>query len=83
MARLEGIVQFYEAKKDAGKFKGFLRRSPALFERVVDGDHLLNMLKQAKANPKNYPVDQRKLKRRPIYKTISVVGDAGKNEEKG
>jgi len=75
MKRLEGKVHFYEGVGDAGKFKGFLRGSPARFESQTDGDLILDMLKEAKANPVSIPVDVRKLGRKPLFKTKSKVGD--------
>jgi hypothetical protein len=75
MSRLEGKVQFYAGPKDAGKFKGFLRGSPARFERVDDGDLILGLLKEAKSNPISIPFDKRKLERKPFYKTRIKVGD--------
>ena len=75
MQKLEGKVHFYEGSNDAGKFKGFLRGSPARFESQADGDLILNMLKEAKANPVSIPVDLHKLERKPLFKTKSKVGD--------
>ena len=75
MQKLEGKVHFYEGSNDAGKFKGFLRGSPARFESQADGDLILNMLKEAKANPVSIPVDLHKLERKPFFKTKSKVGD--------
>jgi hypothetical protein len=75
MQKLEGKVNFYEGAKDAGKFKGFLRGSPARFESQIDGDLILSMLKEAKANPVSIPVDVRKLERKPLFKTKGKVGD--------
>lgn len=75
MEKLAGKVQFYQESKDAGKFKGFLRGSPATFARHEDGDLILQILKEAKEHPIAIPVDQRKLKRIPLYKTKGRVGD--------
>lgn len=69
-----GKVQFYEGPKDAGKFKGFLRGSPARFERHEVGHLIIHMLEDAKAHPVSIPVDQRKLERKPLYKTKSKIG---------
>jgi hypothetical protein len=75
MKRLEGKVHFYEGSIDAGKFKGFLRGSPARFENQADGILILNMLNEAKDNPVSIPVDARKLERKPLFRTKSKVGD--------
>lgn len=75
MQKLEGKVNFYKGAKDAGKFKGFLRGSPARFESQTDGDLILSMLREANANPVSIPVDMRKLERKPLFKTKSKVGD--------
>jgi hypothetical protein len=75
MERLAGKVQFYQESKDAGKFKGFLRGSPASFARHEDGDLILQYLEEAKEHPITIPVDQRKLGRIPLYKTKGRVGD--------
>jgi hypothetical protein len=53
MERLAGKVQFYQESKDAGKFKGFLRGSPASFARREDGDLILQFLEEAKEHPIN------------------------------
>lgn len=75
MNKLEGKVQFYDGSKDAGKFKGFLRGSPARFEHPEDGDLIIHMLEEAQAHPVRIPVDQRKLNRIPLYKTKGKIGD--------
>jgi len=44
MSELEGKVQFYQTKADSGKFKGFVRGSPAVFRAKQDGDLILRFL---------------------------------------
>jgi hypothetical protein len=75
MDQLKGKVSFFSGPKDAGKFKGFVRGSPALFEHQEDGDLIIDLLKEAEHKPIIRPVDQRKLLRKPLYRTKSKVGD--------
>ena len=75
MDQLNGRVSFFSGPKDAGKFKGFLRGSPALFEHREDGELLIGLLKEAEHNPVVRPIDQRKLLRKPFYRTKGKVGD--------
>lgn len=79
MDLLKGKVSFYSGPKDAGKFKGFLRGSPALFENREDGQLIFGLLEEAENNPVNRPVDPRKLARRPLYRTKGKVGDKKKD----
>lgn len=79
MDLLKGKVYFFSGPKDAGKFKGFLRGSPAHFEHHEDGELLIGLLKEAENNPVVRPVDPRKLSRRPLYRTKSEVGDKKKD----
>ncbi|MDQ6632438.1 MAG: hypothetical protein M3Y82_11910 [Verrucomicrobiota bacterium] len=44
MSQLEGKVQFYQTKADSGKFKGFVRGSPAIFKEKENGDFILRLL---------------------------------------
>jgi len=74
MSHLEGRVQFYSGKEDAGKFKGFLRGSPCQFKRAQDGALILAKMNEAEANPTARPVDARKLARRPLFETERRVG---------
>ena len=75
MDQLKGKVSFFSGPKDAGKFKGFLRGSPALFEHLEDGELITGLLKEAELSPVVRPVDKRKLLRRPLYRTKSKVGN--------
>ena len=67
MNELEGKLDFYTGPQHRGKFKGFIRMSPNRFARPKDGDLILELLKQAKANPVARPVDPKKLARKPLY----------------
>lgn len=78
MDQLNGKVSFFSGPKDAGKFKGFLRGSPALFEHHEDGEFIIGLLKEAERNPVIRPIDPRKLARRPLYRTKGKVGDKKK-----
>ncbi len=78
MDQLKGKVSFFSGPKDAGKFKGFLRGSPALFEHHEDGELIIGLLKEAGYNPVIRPIDSRKLSRRPLYRTKGKVGDKKK-----
>jgi hypothetical protein len=75
MDQLKGRVSFFSGPKDAGKFKGFLRGSPALFEHREDGELIIGLLKEVERNPVVRPIDQRKLLRKPFYRTKGKVGD--------
>lgn len=74
MQDLMGKVDFYESSKLAGKFKGFLRGSPARFKRDSDGELISRLLKQAEANPVARPVDPKKLARKPFFKVVRKSG---------
>lgn len=78
MDQLKGKVSFFSGPKDAGKFKGFLRGSPALFDHHEDGVFITGLLEEAEHNPIVRPVDPRKLSRRPLYRTKGNVGDKKK-----
>ena len=67
MQELQGRVDFFKGPQDAGKFKGFVRRSPNRFQKSEDGDLILQLLKQAQREPVVRPVDARKLARKPLY----------------
>lgn len=74
MSSLEGKLDFYEGPEHRGKFRGFLRASPALFRRKTDGDLIMELMKQAKASPVARPVDPKKLARRPFFKAERKKG---------
>lgn len=74
MSELEGRVDFFTGPKDAGKFKGFVRRSPARFRRAEDGKLILDLLNRAQTEPVARPVDARKLARKPLYKVVRRKG---------
>lgn len=68
MSELKGKVLFYASEGDAPGYKAFLRQSPNLFRRAADGELVLELLKQAQAQPISRPVDARKLARRPLFR---------------
>jgi hypothetical protein len=65
MESLLGKVDFYASREDAGKFKGFVRRSPNAFKHDADGSLILELLRQAQESPVSRPVDPKKLARKP------------------
>lgn len=67
MSELKGRVLFYASEADAPGYKAFLRQSPNLFRRAADGALILELLRQAQAQPIVRPVDPRKLARRPLF----------------
>lgn len=89
MDALEGKVDFYEGPQHRGKFKAFLRGSPAKFHRISDGDLILELLREAEKKPVLIPVDPKKLAYRPLYKaerkrgkqTIPAVVSVPETEE--
>jgi hypothetical protein len=74
MDAFEGKLDFYAGPQHKGKFKGFLRGSPALFKRQSDGDLILERLKEAERAPVSRPVDLKKLARKPLFKTERKKG---------
>jgi len=89
MGELQGKVRFYQTKADSGKFKGFVRVSPAIFKAKEDGDLLLRLLLDAESSPVSRPVDAKKLARKPFFKaerrkgkqTIATVVSVPESEE--
>jgi hypothetical protein len=89
MSELEGKVQFYLTKADRGKFKGFIRGSPAVFKAKEDGDLILRLLRDAEKSPVSRPVDAKKLARKPFFnaerkkgkQTIATVVSVPESEE--
>ncbi len=89
MSELQGKVQFYLTKADSGKFKGFVRGSPAVFKAKEDGDLLLRLLRDAEKSPVSRPVDAKKLARKPFFRaerqkgkqTITTVVSVPESEE--
>ena len=67
MQKFEGKLVFFENAADRGGYKGFLRGSPNRFKRTVDGETILEALKQAKAKPVKIPVNPKKLARKPSF----------------
>ena len=67
LQKFEGMLIFYENAADRGGYKGFLRGSPNRFKRTVDGETILEALKQAKAKPVKIPVDPKKLAKKPSF----------------
>lgn len=74
MKQLEGQVIFFAGPEDAGKFKGFVRRSPNLFKKQQDGEVILNLLKEAEHNPVRREVDKSKLYPKKLYKARRKKG---------
>ena len=89
MSELEGKVQFYLTRADRGKFKGFVRGSPAVFKAKEDGDLILRLLQEAEKSPVSRPVDAKKLARKPFFnaerkkgkQTIATVVTVPESEE--
>lgn len=77
MEQLEGHVSFFANSKDKGKFRGFVRGSPNLFQEPKDAELIMSLLREAEQNPVARPVDPKKLARRPLYKVEPKRG-AGK-----
>lgn len=76
LSDLLGRVAFYQSSKDEGGYKGFLRGSPSRFHRSEDGKLILDLLRQAEANPVSRPVDLKKLARKPLFKAARKKGKA-------
>ena len=89
MNELKGKVRFYQTQADSGKFKGFVRVSPAMFRPKENGDLILKLLHEAEKSPVSRPVDAKKLARKPFFKaerlkgkqTISTVVSVPDSEE--
>jgi hypothetical protein len=77
MEQLAGRVSFFATAKDKGKFRGFVRGSPNLFQNARDAELIMSLLREAEQNPIARPVDPKKLARRPLYKVEPKRG-AGK-----
>jgi hypothetical protein len=76
MESLEGRLEFYAGPQHRGKFKGFLRASPAPFRRESDGALILSLLKESEQTPVTRPVDAKKLARKPLFKAQRKKGKA-------
>jgi len=74
MEDLEGRVDFYASAKDAGKFKGFVRRSPNLFKNPADGQLVLDLLRAAERDPQSRKVDKAKLYPKRLYSASRKKG---------
>ena len=92
MSELEGRVDFYASSEHAGKFKGFVRRSPNKFKRPADGELILQLLRELERNPVERDVDEGKLYPKRLYEarrkkgrgtiaTVVSVPDAAENDE--
>lgn len=89
MSELKGKVRFFQTESDSGKFKGFVRVSPAVFRPKEDGDLILRLLREAEKSPVSRPVDAKKLARKPFFRaerqkgkqTISTVVSVPDSEE--
>jgi len=77
--KLQGKVAFFQSERDRGGYQGFFRASPRLFARNEDGEYVMQLLREAEANPVATPVDQRLLSRKPGYLIKRKVG--GKSVE--
>jgi hypothetical protein len=73
MDALEGKVEFFKDSSDRKFYKGFLRGSPSKFQNSMDGELLLNLLKEAEKNPIRRHVDPKLLGRIPLYKVSQKV----------
>ena len=74
MAELSGRVDFFANREDAGKFKGFVRRSPNRFKDAADAVLILDLMHEAQKRPVSRPVDPKKLARKPLYKVEDRLG---------
>ncbi len=74
MEELEGKTDFYRSAADRPGYNGFLRMSPNRFKQQADAALIVSLLKAAHERPKNRPVDQKKLARKPFYKAESKRG---------
>jgi hypothetical protein len=78
MEQLEGHVSFFATAKDKGKFRGFVRGSPTLFQDPKDAQLIMSLLREAVRSPVSRPVDPKKLARRPLYKVEPKQGGGKK-----
>ena len=74
MKALEGNVAFYDGPTDKGKYRGFVRGSPRLFQSKRDGDYVLSLLREAESNPVHRRVDARKWARKPLFRAATKKG---------
>jgi len=74
MSELKGKVRFFQTDTDRGKFKGFVRGSPAVFRPKEDGDLILDLLREAEKSPVSRPVDAKKLARKPFFRAERQKG---------
>jgi hypothetical protein len=77
MAQLEGKTSFYRGARDFGKYRGIVRKSPALLQ-PQDGAAIHELLRQAEREPRSRPVDQRKLYRK-LFTATQRLGKAEKS----
>lgn len=63
MKQLEGRTSFFRGPEDYGKYRGIVRKSPALL-KPQDGEVIFDLLRKAENQPVSRPVDQRKLYRK-------------------
>ncbi len=78
---LEGKVAFFAGGQHRGGYRGFFRSSPAKFERVSDGELVMNLLQKAAANRFARPIDERAYRRRPAYLLRGRLGDVQAERE--
>jgi len=74
MSALKGHVEFYRGPEDKGRFRGFIPRGANPFQVQRDGDFVMSLLREAKANPTERPVDPKKLERKPLLKAETKKG---------
>lgn len=76
MAELAGKVDFYSTPSDKGKYRGFVRSSPAPFKVPADAELILNLMHAASKHPIVHPVDPKKFAYRPVsrFKVERKVG---------
>jgi hypothetical protein len=67
MSELEGKVSFFEGPQQKGKYKGFVRSSPAKFASSSDGPTILSLLHAAESSKIVRPVDPKLLAKKPLY----------------
>ncbi len=63
-----------QAKKEGGKFNGFVRSSLRLFDDPKDGEMILSMFREVVKNLVSRPVDPKKLARKPLYRVEPKKG---------
>lgn len=75
MDDLLGKVHFYPDASHRGRYRGFVRGSPNRFKVDSDGELIVQLLKNAEANPVARETDPKKLARKPF---VSIKRKHGK-----